>query len=158
MKSYRDFAYVWVCSCATLLSTGVQSAPSAEKIAKKPGDAKTSTTAQVVIPVSTFVIPSAPKEGKDPFFPTSTRLFASKQPEQKGPKQPVPEFPVTLNGISRGLAMVCGRTFQEGEEGEVVVNGSRKKIRCLKIKTESAIIELLPEGERRELKLRFGAN
>ena len=54
--------------------------------------------------------------------------------------------------------MVNGRTFSEGEEGEVMVNGTRKKIRCLKVKVESAVVELLPEGERRELKMRFGAN
>ena len=60
-----------------------------------------------------------------------------------------------LNGISRGLAMINGRTFAPGEEGDVPTgSGGKRHISCLTIKDESAIIELLPEGERQELKLR----
>ena len=161
MKSYCGFTFVWVGAWTTLLSLAVQSAPPAEKTPKKPADSKQASASQEpVIPTSVFVLPANPKEGKDPFFPTSMRIFASQQPVvPKGQKAPVIEIPLTLTGIiPLKLAMVNGRTFEQGEEGEVVANGVRKKIRCLKVKTESAIVELLPEGERRELKLRFGAN
>ena len=52
--------------------------------------------------------------------------------------------------------MINGRTFSEGEEGDVNTNSGKKRVRCLKIKEDSAIVELLPEGERQELKLRRG--
>ena len=52
--------------------------------------------------------------------------------------------------------MINGRTFAEGEEGDVNTNSGKKHVRCLKIKEDSVIVELLPEGERQELKLRGG--
>jgi len=52
--------------------------------------------------------------------------------------------------------MINGRTFSEGEEGDVNTNSGKKRVRCLKIKPDSVIVELLPEGERQELKLRGG--
>jgi hypothetical protein len=161
MKSYCGFTSVGVGALTMLLSLAAHPAPPAEKTPKKPADAKQTLSAQeTAVPTSVFVVPADPKEGKDPFFPASMRIFASQQPVvPKGQKAPVIEIPLTLTGIiPLKLAMVNGRTFEPGEEGEVVANGVRKKIRCLKVKTESAIVELLPEGERRELKLRFGAN
>ena len=160
MKSYSGFACVCVCAVTVLFSIAAPSAPPPKEALKKP-DSKPAATPDVAIPLSVFVLPATPSEGRDPFFPKSTRPYASQQPQQpqKGVKPPVVEFPLTLNGITPAskLAMVNGRTFSEGEEGDVVVNGVRKRIRCLKVKDESAIIELLPEGERRELKMRLGA-
>jgi hypothetical protein len=156
MKSYSGFALVWICALAAPLTTLLAAPP------EKPAAKKTTslTNAEPVIPSSVFVIPSRKEDGRDPFFPQSTRLFASQQPVVPTEKNAKPiEVPLTLTGIiPLKLAMVNGRTFEQGEEGEVNANGVRKKIRCIKITSESAIVELLPEGERRELKLRFGAN
>jgi hypothetical protein len=154
MKSYSGFTFVWICALAAPFACAL-AAPEKQS-AKKTA----STNAEPVIPTSVFMIPARKEEGRDPFFPTSTRLFASQQPPVQKGQKPLPvEIPLTLTGIiPLKLAMVNGRTFEPGEEGEVVANGVRKKIRCLKVTSESAIVELLPEGERRELKLRFGAN
>ena len=155
IKNYSGFAFVWICVLAAPLTSAL-AAPPEKQPAKKTASA---TNAEPVIPTSVFVIPTRKEEGRDPFFPTSTRLFVSQQPVVPNGKPPPVEFPLTLTGIiPQKLAMVNGRTFEPGEEGEVVANGVRKKIRCLKINSESAIVELLPEGEHRELKLRFGAN
>ena len=147
-----------VCGLALLSITTYSAPPS--KDAKKPEVKRSATTGEVVIPLSVFVVPATPKDGKDPFFPASTRPYVNLQPIVKGQKPQVIEVPLILTGItpSLKLGMVNGKTFSEGEEGDVVVNGVRKKIRCLKVKEESIIIELLPEGERRELKMRFGVN
>ena len=62
-----------------------------------------------------------------------------------------------LNGISRKLAMINGRTFSEGEEGDVNTENGRKHVRCIRIKEDSAMIEILENGtavDRQELRLR----
>ena len=160
-KIYPGMACAFLCALGTFVSPAAYSAPPAKDAAKKAGSKAQATVAvpaaHVEIPLSVFVMPTEPKQGKDPFFPTSVRPYVSLQP--KNAKPAVIDVSLTLNGITPGkLVMVNGRSFSEGEEGEVVVNGVRKKLRCIKIKDESAIVELLPEGERRELKMRFSAN
>ena len=162
IKSYHGLACAFLCALDSLISSAAYSAPPTKDAAKKAGSKPPATAgvaaAQVEIPLSVFVIPTDPKEGKDPFFPASARPYASRQ-QPKIQKPVVIDVSLTLNGITPGkLVMVNGRSFSEGEEGEVVVNGVRKKLRCIKIKDESAVVELLPEGERRELKMRFSAN
>ena len=119
--------------------------------------ATNAAAAQPQIPKSGFLIPSTPKEGKDPFFPHSTRLFASVvvktnlQPAALGPE-------LHLNGISgttdRRLAIINNQTFAVNEEGEVPANRGRAHIRCLEIKADSVLVEV--SGEQRVLRLRPG--
>jgi len=156
MKSYLQFRLA--CLIAVVAGS-VHSAPPTKDV-KKVDFKKSITASEPVIPQSVFAMPATPKDGRDPFFPASTRPYYGTTKAPVSPNKPqVIELPLVLTGIiPNKLAMVCGRTFSEGEEGEIVVSGTRKKIRCLKVKDESAVIELLPEGERRELKMRFGAN
>jgi len=112
--------------------------------------------AEPEIPASVFVLPADPKDGKDPFFPTSKRPYVRAMPHTTNAPaiQPVK---LILNGISRKLAMINGRTFSEGEEGDVNTDGGRRHIRCIKIKEESVTVETLENGaaiDRQELKLR----
>jgi len=143
-----------VCGCWLAAAT-LPAAPAPGGGAAPKSAPAASPRAEVKIPVSIFVWPSGPSEGRDPFFPNSRHPYA-----EPAIKQPLTNAPVILilNGISRGLAMINGRTFSEGEEGDVNTNSGKKRVRCLKIKEEagSAIVELLPEGERQELKLRGG--
>ena len=46
--------------------------------------------------------------------------------------------------------MINGRTLAEGEESELNTSGSRIRVRCLKIETDS--VTVLAAGERRVLK------
>ena len=143
-----------ICGCWFAAET-LPAAPAPGGAAATPKSAPAVTPrSEVKIPVSIFVWPHNPSEGRDPFFPHSKHPYD----EPVIIKQPLTNAPVilTLNGISRGLAMINGRTFSEGEEGDVNTNSGKKHVRCLKIKENSAIIELLPEGERQELKLRGG--
>jgi hypothetical protein len=74
---------------------------------------------------SVFVIPSNPKEGCDPFYPDSNRLFES-------------------------IATQPKHGFAAGEEGDVLTaQGVRVHLRCIEIKRNSVLVE--SGGQRQEL-------
>ena len=109
----------------------------------------------VPLPQSVFNIPSQPSEGRNPFFPQSTVRVV---PPIVNPQHPVDTTLFILNGITsppKRMAMINGRTFEPGEEGEVRLSGGGKMlIKCEEIKAESAVISVA--GQRRELHLRSG--
>jgi hypothetical protein len=111
------------------------------------------------IPQSAFVIPTNPQEGKDPFFPRSTRLFASVVVKTNlQTTTAVATVELHLNGISgtadHRLAIINNQTFETNEEGDVPTNLGRAHIRCLEIKADSVLIQV--GGEQRILRLRSG--
>jgi hypothetical protein len=121
---------------------------------------KTPATFQVVpempIPQSNFVIPSQPTEGRNPFFPQSTARIV---PVVKfTPANVIDPSLIVLNGITsppRRTAMINGRTFEPGEEGEVrLASGNKTLIKCEEIRADSAIIVV--GGQHRELRMRSG--
>ena len=107
------------------------------------------------IPQSVFTLPGQPGEGRNPFFPqSSVRVI----PPKITPQTPIETITFILNGITsppKRTAMINGRTFEPGEEGEVrLPSGAKMMIKCEEIKAESAIIVV--SGQRRELRLRSG--
>ncbi len=106
------------------------------------------------IPQSVFNVPSSPKEGRNPFFPRSTAAGPAAPTKQLN----VDASTIVLNGITsppKRTAMINGRTFEAGEEGEIKApNGSRILIKCVEIRNDSAVISVA--GQLRELRLRFG--
>jgi hypothetical protein len=110
----------------------------------------------VPIPQSVFIIPTSPQEGKDPFFPRSMRPFNDVVVRTNQQPAAVVAVELKLNGISgiagRRLAIINNRTFEIGEEGEVVSNGSRVRIICKDIQADS--VRILVSGEERLLRLR----
>jgi hypothetical protein len=124
------------------------------------GQAKTQLNPQSIpdlpIPQSVFTVPSQPSEGRNPFFPQSTVRVVV--PKIFNKENPIDVASFVLNGITsppRRTAMINGRTFEPGEEGEVKLPGGGKQlIKCEEIKSESAIIVVA--GQRRELHLRSG--
>ena len=108
------------------------------------------------VPQSVFALPGQPGEGRNPFFPqSSVRVVV---PARVTPEHPVETFTFILNGITsppKRTAMINGRTFEQGEEGEVrLPNGAKMMIKCEEIKADSAVIVV--SGQRRELRLRSG--
>jgi hypothetical protein len=99
---------------------------------------------------SGFVLPANPKEGRDPFFPTSTRPY-----EDAVSKNPVAGdlTALVLKGFSgppdHRLAVINNHTFGVGDEGDVLTPHSRIHIRCVEIKTNSVVVE--SGGQRHEL-------
>jgi hypothetical protein len=102
------------------------------------------------VPRSVFVVPTNSVEGRDPFFPN--RLAGASS--TKHPVSKIP--PLILNGISgtpeHRLVMINGRTMAEGEEPEVPTSAGRVRVRCIKIKADSVLVEV--NGEPQELRLR----
>jgi hypothetical protein len=142
-----------------VLSLTVLSAVKAEAASSKaPGASRTNvvpTLTLVEIPQSVFTMPTNPGEGRNPFFPHS--VFAAPKVTPKA-TTPSDFSSIVLNGITsppKRTAMINGRTFEAGEEGEVkLAGGGKALIKCEEIRADSAIIVV--NGQRRELRLRFG--
>ena len=124
------------------------------------GSAPAATNALLLlpqIPQSIFIIPIAPHEGKDPFFPRSMRLYSDVVVRTNlQPTTAVVAVELKLNGISgtanHRLAIINNRTFEVGEEGEVVSSVGHVHIICKDIKTDS--VRVLISGEERIVRLR----
>ena len=125
--------------------------------------ASTSSAGQVSAtpeaPKSVFVNPATPEDGRDPFFPRSTRHRPAAAPVVKEVAKaapPVVEVQLELKGISgtaeRRLAIINNNTFETGEQAEVVTNVGRIRIICKEIKTDS--VEVVVNGQPRVLSLR----
>jgi hypothetical protein len=140
------------CVClasATCAWAGAATPPAAARRSVVP------TFTPVEIPQSVFVIPSNAKDGRNPFFPQSLSAAPVVKPKD-GSSIDLSGF--VLNGITsppRRTAMINGRTFEPGEEGEIrLPSGAKVMIKCEEIRADSTVIQV--NGTRRELRLRFG--
>jgi hypothetical protein len=127
-----------------------------------PAAAKTNAApAEPEPPKSAFIIPASPQEGKDPFFPQSTRLFKVPivPPATTGTNPPAVVVELLLKGVSgaanRRLAIINNRTFETGEEGEVTSSMGPVRITCKEINADS--VRVLVNGQERTLRLRPGS-
>ena len=112
------------------------------------------------MPQSVFVIPNNPEQGRDPFFPQSTRRY-SQSPQAVAPNAPVSPLVVTtllsLKSIVGGLAIINNHSFATGEEGDVLdSNGQRQHIRLLEIKSKTKSVVVKIGGQTVELTLQNG--
>ena len=111
------------------------------------------------IPLSVFVIPRTPAEGRDPFFPRKTGVISTPQQPTTAPAIAVDPGSLVLNGITsppRRTAMINGYTFEQGEEHDLrMPAGGKLLIKCEEITDEGAKV-LINGILRRELRLRNG--
>ena len=150
---------------AIMLSSLALAAGAADSAApaKSPAPAPTAAKApppETEIPKSTFVVPSNLQQGKDPFYPLSTRLFPRPVTVSSN-NEPAPAVAVvelqlkSLSGVpGRRFAIINNHTFESGEEADVITNLGRAKVRCLEIKDDSVLVQV--GAEQRLLKLRSG--
>ncbi|HUA37046.1 MAG TPA: hypothetical protein VMA35_01450 [Candidatus Sulfopaludibacter sp.] len=117
-----------VAGCTMALATGVAPAPQSGVTNADP---------------STFVIPSNPQEGRDPFFPDSTRPYKLAAPAVA---QVADVTSLVVKGFSgsvdRRFVIINNHTFAAGDEGDVVTRSGRIHLSCLEIKTNSVVIEV----------------
>jgi len=123
------FAAVWPVTAAPLVQTN-----------ETPVQATTNLTQ--VAPRSVFNQPASPKEGCDPFFPTSVRPYASAVVTNAA----TADFSsLAMQGISGApdhrLVIINKVTFAVGDEAEVFTSQGRIRIRCVAINDDSAVIE-----------------
>ena len=103
--------------------------------------------------LSIFTQPTISKEGRDPFFPNSTRPYqAAVVPSTRATE--VDFDSLVLQGISgvapNRLAVINKRTLGVGDYAEVSTSKGRIHIHCLEINANSALIEV--NGQRHELR------
>jgi hypothetical protein len=108
---------------------------------------------------SVFVIPKDSTEGRDPFFPNTTRSLSGGKSVVEATATATAAAPITsliLNGLSGApghrLAMINGRTFAQGETSEVPVGSGFVKVLCVEIKERTVLVEA--GGTRQELSMR----
>lgn len=106
------------------------------------------------IPQSVFTRPKSPKDGCDPFFPASTRLFGEAAPAKTNAAPASVDLVLKALAGSPGnrFATINSLVFAEGEEREMTVGGNRIKVRCLEIREDAVVIEA--GGVRRTLRMR----
>ena len=121
------------------------------------GTAGTATNAPAkFVPIrSVFVMPTGPKEGRDPFFPESSRVY------EANATTPIATVPVTeittlkVKGYSvvngQPMVIINNHAFMIGDEGDVLTSSGRVHIHCLAIKGGTVVVEA---GNQR-LDLRF---
>jgi hypothetical protein len=143
----------------TFTTRAAQTPPAASDKAKATTNA---APAALELPKSVFIIPTNYAEGKDPFFPLSTRLNPPPLPSDTTTNVPPPvvrSVQLDLKGISGALnhrlAIINNQTFGVGEEGEVTANSARVRIVCQEIKDDSVVV--LVNGQKRTLHLRPGS-
>jgi len=103
-----------------------------------------------VVSRSVFVVPTNPKDGRDPFFPNSTRSYetvSAARPHAGDVSS------LVLKGISgppnHRLVIINNHTFGVGDEENLVTPQGPIHIRCVEIKARSVVIE--SGGQRHEL-------
>lgn len=114
------------------------------------GEPAKAATAPAAAPKSVFVMPVSPREGRDPFFPESTRPY-----EEAKPANSVDESSFVVKGLSveHGHAMVIinNHTFAVGDEGDVLTSAGRVHLQLVAIRPTTAVIEV--NGLRREINM-----
>lgn len=89
---------------------------------------------------SVFIMPSNPSEGRDPFFPNSTRPYESAMS-----KRHVELTTLEIKGYSeiagRRFVIINNHTFGEGDEGDVMTPQGRVHVHCLTITPNSVLVE-----------------
>jgi hypothetical protein len=101
--------------------------------------------AKLDIQQSVFAYPNNPPEGRDPFFPSSTRVYDSNPEKQvHGPSLTELTLHSILGTPPRLFAIINNHTFASGDDEDVMTkSGQRLHIRCVDInpKAGTAVVE-----------------
>lgn len=149
-------AFAILLLCTTVASPNAQ--PQSSTNAKAAATSTNESPKEAPVPKSVFVMPKDKLQGIDPFFPRSTYPYTGPVVPIIIPTNPEPvrvEVELKLKAISglpeHRLALINNHTFEAGEEGEIITNKGRMRIRCLEIHQDSAVVQV--GAERRELRL-----
>jgi hypothetical protein len=94
-------------------------------------------------------MPASARDGRDPFFPESSRPYESSLTITNQPQAIL----LTIKGLSvehgRAMVIINNHTFAVGDEGDVLTGSKRVHLRLVEIRAGTAVIEV--NGSRREL-------
>ena len=122
--------------------------------ADEPAPATTTNAPATEIRIPKSEFDDSLPNGKNPFFPRSQRQTATKV--STNASRVAPSI-LVLRGVSgspeRYIAVINNWSFSAGEEKEVVITGSRIKIRCEEIRADMAVVSVGTPPQRVELHL-----
>lgn len=104
--------------------------------------------APVTRSLSVFEIPSSVKDGRDPFFPESTRTSeaAAAAAAAASTTRTAEITSLKVPGISGTpghlLAIINNHTFAVGDEGDVITESGRLHLRCIDIQHDTVTVEV----------------
>jgi len=106
------------------------------------GRSATNTPAPAAPILSAFVLPSNPQQGRDPFYPESTRPYVV---SAASTNNIVPVAALIIRGFSgtaeNRTVIINNHSFGVGDEGDVLTAAGRVHVRCLAIKANGVVIE-----------------
>lgn len=145
--------------CLTLVSHAASSQTNATSRPSNPSPAvPDALSATQEMPKSVFVVPAAATEGKDPFFPRSTRPYSSIAPNitTNQPQSLTADlFVAGFSGLAeRPLAIINTTTFGVGDENDVIAKGRRVRVRCLEINMQTGTVIIQVGSERKVLRFK----
>lgn len=102
-------------------------------------------------PRAVFTQPSSVRDGRDPFFPESTRPFEALA--AAAPRAGIEITSLVVKGFSkvhgRPMVIINNHSFMVGDEGDVLVAGGRAHLRCAEIRSDTVVVEV--NGARHEI-------
>lgn len=147
MKLHRTILILTTIALAAFDAAG-------EGVKAKASENKAATSTNFL---SVFTLPTSLNEGRDPFFPESTRvidaMMASKQTKQANPVVEISALKVFGISGTPGhlLAIINNHTFAAGDEGEVLTPSGRLQIHCIEVTNDH--VNVMVNGQYHQLKL-----
>jgi hypothetical protein len=93
---------------------------------------------------SVFIIPANTKEGRDPFFPESTRVYEVSAAVAAVTAHVAEITTLKIKGYSlvngQPMVIINNHAFMINDEGDVLTSSGRVHVRCIDIKSSFAII------------------
>lgn len=113
---------------------------------------------EVPPPVSKFVVPGKPSEGRDPFFPDSLRPYSSgPKNEARGPDLSEVALKSIMGTAPNLFAIINNHTFAAGDDGDITTkSGQRLHINCVDINAPAGTATIEAGGARIVLRLPGG--
>jgi hypothetical protein len=134
-RSKKSRATLAIAVAVLFALMGMENAARAEENAPK-------AVGPLPVPKSVFIIPTNVKEGRDPFFPNSSRAPGSEQ-VQVDPHSNVMSL-LILNGLNLKpgghTAMINGHTMAEGETADIMTSSGTISVHCVKITDGNTVI------------------
>jgi hypothetical protein len=97
---------------------------------------------------SVFAYPNNASEGRDPFFPDSTRVYASNPDAQaRGPAVTDLVVKAIMGTYQRPFAIINNHTFGPGDDEDVMTrSGQRMSVHCVSINAKTGTMTVEVNG------------